>query len=154
MIEIKKSPTADTRTCDYKNVTKAQLFESSMQHIDDVVEGMNFFQRVLIDATMRHDTDKLTDIDGFHRDFVHGFDNDHQEWWTKHRQLNRHHLNMADGVRDDVNLIDVLDYITDCVMAGMARSGSVYEIKIDPDVLMRAYKNTIELLKKEVVVVE
>jgi hypothetical protein len=96
----------------------------------------------------------LTDIDGFHDDFVHGFSEGHETWWTAHRQLNRHHLNMPDGVRDDVNLIDVLDYITDCVMAGMARSGSVYEIKIDPDVLMRAYVNTIELLKQNVVVVE
>jgi len=154
MIEIRKSPTADTRTCDFKNVTKAQLFDSSTQHIDDVVQGMNFFQRVLIDATMRHDTDKLTDIDGFHDDFVHGFSEGHETWWTKHRQINRHHLNMPDGVRDDVNLIDVLDYITDCVMAGMARSGEVYEIKIDPNVLMRAYVNTIELLKREVEVVE
>ena len=61
---------------------------------------------------------------------------------------------MSDGVPENVTLIDVLDYIADCVMAGMARSGSVYEIKIDPSVLMRAYKNTIELLKNEVQVVD
>ena len=152
MIEIRKSPTADTRTCDFKSVTKAQLFESSMQHIDDVVEGLNFFQRCIVQAAMKHDPDKLTDIDGFHRDFVTGFKQ--TEWWDRHRQLNRHHLNMADGIPDDVNLIDVLDYITDCVMAGMARSGSVYEIKIDPDVLMRAFHNTIKLLMNEVQVVE
>ena len=38
-------------------------------------------------------------------------------------------------------------------MAGMARSGSVYALNIDPEVLMRAFQNTVELLKKNVEVV-
>ncbi len=37
--------------------------------------------------------------------------------------------------------------VADCVMAGMARSGSVYELKLDPEVLWRAFGNTVELLK-------
>ena len=152
MIEIKKSPTADTRTCDFTKVTEEELYKSSVQHIQDVVDGLYFFRGLLADAATNHDHDKLTDIKGFHRDFVTGFKQ--TEWWDRHRQLNRHHLNMPDGVRDDVNLIDVLDYITDCVMAGMARSGEVYEIKISNELLMRAYWNTIELLKKEVKVTE
>lgn len=155
MIEIKPSPTADTRTCDFANTTQETLLNSSRQHIEDVQTGLAFFVMKILEASRAHDRDKITDIAGFHRDFVKGFAKpDYVEWWTAHRQLNRHHLTYPDGVRDDVNLIDVLDYIVDCVMAGMARSGSVYEIKIDPDVLMRAYVNTIELLKKEVVVKE
>lgn len=66
--------------------------------------------------------------------------------------VGRHHLNMEDGVRADVNLIDVLDFIADCVMAGMARSGSVYPLKLSPEVLERAFQNTVELLKGQVVV--
>jgi hypothetical protein len=54
----------------------------------------------------------------------------------------------------DVNLIDVLDMIADCVMAGMARSGSVYPLNIDTAVLMRAFQNTVELLKSHVTVQE
>ena len=42
--------------------------------------------------------------------------------------------------------------IVDCVMAGMGRSGSVYPLAIPPDVLMAAFQNTVELLKREVVV--
>jgi hypothetical protein len=53
-------------------------------------------------------------------------------------------------VPSDVNLIDVLDMIADCVMAGMARSGSVYPLKINPEVLARAFENTVELLKSEI----
>lgn len=49
--------------------------------------------------------------------------------------------------------VDVLDMIADCVMAGMARSGSVYELKLEPEVLWRAFENTVDLLKSQVEVV-
>jgi hypothetical protein len=149
-IRIRRSPTADTRTCDYANVTKATLYASSEQHINDVQRGLAFFAERLAHISSVHDFDKLTDIDGFHADFVTGFAQ--TGWWDRHRQLNRHHLNMADGVRDDVNLVDVLDFIADCVMAGMARSGSVYPLELPPALLERAFQNTVTLLKSQVVV--
>ena len=154
MIQIRKSPTADTRTCDFANVTKATLYASSVQHISDVRAALDFFQRLLEGAGEYHDYDKLKDIDGFHRDFVTGFDAGYQGWWTAHKQLNRHHLNQEDGIPADVNLIDVLDFIADCVMAGMARSGSVYPLLLPTALLERAFQNTVELLKREVVVEE
>lgn len=40
----------------------------------------------------------------------------------------------------------MLEYISDCVMAGMARSGTVYEVEIDQDVLRVAFTNTVTLL--------
>lgn len=150
MIKISTSATADTRTCDLASVTKEALLASSHQHIDDVRKALAFFSGLIGAVASRHDFDKISDIDGFHADFVTGFKQD--AWWTRHRQLNRHHLLQPDGVRDDVNLIDVLDLIADCVMAGMARSGSVYPLNIDPDVLRRAFDNTVELLKRQIVV--
>jgi hypothetical protein len=152
MIEITKSATADTRTCDFTKVTKETLLESSRQHIADIGKALSFFRDQIYKADVNHDTDKITDIDGFHRDFVAGFDADHQTWWTAHRALNRHHLTMADGIPADVNLIDVLDFIADCVMAGMGRSGSVYPLKLSPELLELAFQNTVELLKAQVVV--
>ena len=150
MIEIGKSETADTRTCDYANVTKETLLASSQQHIFDVRRALDFFMAKVCEAGQNHDPDKLTDIDGFHADFVTGFKQ--TGWWDRHRKLNRHHLTQADGVPDDVNLIDVLDFIADCVMAGMARSGSVYPLKLSPELLERAFQNTVELLTRQVVV--
>jgi hypothetical protein len=150
MITIRPSATADTRTCDFANVSKETLLASSHQHIHDVHEGLQFFSRKIAEALLAHDTDKISDIDGFHADFITGFKV--TEWWDRHRKINRHHLTMEDGIPDDVNLIDVLDFITDCVMAGMARSGSVYELKLPPELLERAFQNTVELLKSEVVV--
>jgi hypothetical protein len=152
MIPIQKSKTADTRTCDFANVSQKQLLESSMQHISDVRRGLNFFVSEIKLAAAKHDRDKITDIEGFHRDFVTGFAS--TEWWDKHRKINRHHLLSEDGIPPDVNLIDVLDMITDCVMAGMGRSGDVYPLNISPDLLQRAFENTVQLLKAQVVVEE
>ena len=140
MIEIGKSSTADTRTCDFANTTKATLLESSRQHIGDVGKALAFFAARLVEAAAVHDYDKLTEIEWFHRDFVTGFKE--TGWWDNHRKIHRHHLAQADGVPDDVNLIDVIEFVADCVMAGMARSGSVYELKLQDELLRKALANT------------
>jgi len=150
-IEIRSSKTADTRTCDVSTVSKAQLYESSVQHIDDVRRALRFFIDRIEEAAERHDYDKLTDIAGFHADFLTKFEQ--TGWWDRHRKLNRHHLFQEDGVPADVNLIDVLDLIADCVMAGMGRAGSVYALNIKPDVLMAAFQNTVALLQSRVAVI-
>ena len=150
MIQIRKSETADMRTCDFAHVSRESLLKSSEQHIEDVCEGLNFVAQKIYEAARAHDKDKVSNIDGFHRDFVTGFKQ--TEWWDAHRRLNRHHLMNEDGIPADVNLIDVLEFITDCVMAGLARSGSVYELNLSPELLERAFQNTVEMLKKEVVI--
>lgn len=152
MIEIEQNKTADTRSCDYANVSRETLLASSRQHIGDVAKGLGFFSGLLLEAAARHDYDKLSDIDGFHADFVTGFAQ--TGWWDRHRKLNRHHLLMADGVPEDVNLIDVLDMVADCVMAGMARTGEVYPLNIPQELLLRAFQNTVTLLKEQVAVRE
>jgi hypothetical protein len=151
-IKVRRNPTADSRTCDFANVSKQTLLVSSIRHIDDVRAGLEFLREKLYHASVWHDWDKIEDIDSFHADFVTGFAQ--TGWWDRHRQKNRHHLMAADGVRDDVNLIDVLDMISDIVMAGMARQGSVYPAELPPGLLEKAFHNTVELLKNQVVVVE
>jgi hypothetical protein len=148
MITIKKSQTADTRTCDFANTSKGTLLEASRQHIGDVVKALAFFSTKLMEAAGKHDDDKLMAIDWFHEDFVTGFKQ--TGWWDNHRKLHRHHLDKADGVPADVNLVDVLEYIADCVMAGMARSGRVYELKLSDELLQTALRNIVDLLKSQV----
>lgn len=149
-LKIKKSKTADSRTCDFTKVDEETLLASSFQHIEDVRKGITFFQNMLDDSASFHDHDKISDIKGFHRDFITGFEN--HTWWDNHRKVNRHHLLEPDGVPETVNLIDVLDMIVDCVMAGMGRTGSVYPLNISPDVLMKAFENTVKILKENVVI--
>jgi len=148
VITIQKSQTADTRTCDFENTTKETLLASSRQHIGDVVKALAFFQSLLMEAAGGHDYDKLLAIDWFHADFVTGFKE--TGWWDNHRKIHRHHIDKPDGVPPDVNLVDVLEHIADCVMAGMARSGSVYELKLPNELLQLAFANTVELLKAQV----
>jgi len=150
MIEINKSKTADTRTCDFANVSKETLRQSSLTHIKDVGKAMRVFGDMLHYAAHTHDVDKLSDLDHFHDDFITGFKQ--TGWWDSHRRINRHHLQQSDGVPENVNLIDVIEMIADCVMAGMARSGSVYPVTIPDEVLKAAFKNTVQLLKDQVVV--
>lgn len=150
MIEISKSQTADTRTCDFANTSKETLLKSSLQHIGDVVQAMTFFMSKLSEASGRHDYDKLTAIDWFHADFITGFKQ--TGWWDNHRKIHRHHLSQEDGIPEDVNLVDVLEWISDCVMAGMARSGQVYPLEMNSAVLQRALANTVELLRSQVAV--
>ncbi len=152
MIEIKKSPTADTRTCDFANTSKETLLASSRQHIADVVKALAFFSGRIIEAAGEHDYDKLTAIDWFHADFVTGFKK--TGWWDNHRKIHRHHLDKPDGVPDNVNLLDVIEHVCDCVMAGMARSGSVFELKLSDELLQQAFRNTAKLLEAQVKVSE
>lgn len=152
MITIKPSPTADSRTCDRSKVTPEQLRASSYQHIGEVGDGLLFFSYLLTKAACEHDADKLLDIDGFYANFKEGFREGHDDWFERHKRLNRHHLDYPEGVPEDVNLIDVLEHIADCVMAGMGRTGSVYPLVLSDSLLQRAFQNTVTLLKKEVVV--
>lgn len=62
-----------------------------------------------------------------------------------HIKNERHHL--LSRCPEDVNLIDVMEMITDCVCAGMSRSGEVRPIEIDNVILEKALENTVDLIK-------
>ena len=110
--------------------------------------ALGFFAAKLAEAASVHDYDKLSLIDWFFEDFKTKF---HQDGWLKnHRKIHRHHLNYLDGVPDDVNLIDIIEHVADCVMSGMARAGDVYPVELNSDLLQQALLNTVELLKSQV----
>lgn len=153
MIKVKKTINADTRTAE-ADVTKEMLLKDTKSHIEDVYNGCNFLADMLINAGKNHDYTKIDYIDEFYDNFKTRQQGDNFKklsWWQKHMK-ERHHLN--DSVPDDVNLIDILEMITDCVMAGKARSGEVYEIIINPDVVVRAINNTQKLLEENIELVE
>ena len=151
-IQIKQSKTADSRTCDWSKVTKEQLLESSIQHIGDIGKGFDFFLQLMERQKHIHDLTKINDIDGFFEDFKTGFKR--QVWWEDHQRKERHHFNNPDFIQDDINLIDVIDQIVDGVMAGMARSGEYRQEKVGPELLAKAYNNTVKLLLDRVEVVK
>ena len=156
MIEIQKSETADSRTA-IGNPTKEELLNSSLQHIGDVQKGLDFFRCMLCNAGKRHDFTKVDEagIDAFYEAFAGKMIDDEFKagpWFQRHIKEERHH--MKDYMHPDINLIDVIERVVDIVMAGMGRSGVVYEDMLDAEMLQTAYANTIELLKNNVKVVE
>lgn len=140
MIIIKKSPTADSRSCDAKNVSKETLIESTQLHRRDVFRSMDFLSKLVENAGFEHDNHKLESIDAFHKAFTGGFVD--ETWWNEHRK-ERHHL--PENL-EDVNLIDILEHICDCVTAGMARTGKVRPLTINNEMLQKAFQNTVNLL--------
>lgn len=144
MLTIKKSPTADTRSCDYKNVTQEQLLSSTYQHISDVQKGMEYLGKKLMENAAIHDRDKIEGIHQFHSDFISGFEQ--HLWWDNHKLLQKHHLNEVCIHLGEVNMFDIIEHIVDCVMAGKARTGTVFPIVIDPKILVQAVENTVNHL--------
>lgn len=148
-ISISKSQNCDTRSAD-KKVSKEELYQQSKQHIADVNKAIDWMIENLDNIGKEHDWSKLKYINEFHKDFALIQSGDvgdfKQKHWFKDLHLReRHHL--TDRCPDDVNLFDVLERIADITMAGLARTGKIYDDTLSPEILTRAYKNTIELLK-------
>ena len=148
-IKIKRNTLGDTRTAE-KVPTFTEFLNSNKSHVDDVSHMMNSIAEKIIVAGAYHDYTKINDperslfyrelcatIEGKTNSFVDG------KWYPMHCKTERHHLN--EYCPNDVNLIDVLEMICDCVCAGMARSGSVYPIEIPSEILQRAVSNTVEM---------
>ena len=153
-IEIKKSPNADSRTAK-EGFTLEDLEQSTLNHISDVERALLRFELMLSAAGQNHDWTKRAYLEEFYSDMTKlkpGDDFKNGKWYQFHILNERHHL--LSKAPDDVNLIDVLEYIADCVMAGLARSGEVSELVIPDELLQSAFKNTVELLKSQVKVVE
>ena len=150
MIIINKSETANSRTCDYKSVSKETLRNSTLSHIKDVEKTMQFFTNLMSTQASVHDSHKLYTIDWFYETFKSGFEN--KDWYNDHKKNTRHHLKDNQYLKEDVNLVDVFEYICDCVCAGLARSGTVYDLNIDEKILIKAFNNTVEILKKNITI--
>jgi len=159
LVKIKKNTNGDSRVADHiPSIT--EFNNANIMHIDDVHNVINEFIKILKEKTFNHDWTKIDDpyrsmfyrdlcatLEGRLPDFMNG------EWARQHYYENeRHHL--IQYAPDDVDMFDVIEMICDCVAAGMARSGEVFDVDIPGDVLVRAVKNTVEILKNDIEVVE
>jgi hypothetical protein len=157
-IKIKRNNLGDTRTAT-RVPTFYEFSDSNLGHVEDVSNMMSTLAQKLQEAGRNHDFTKRYEperslfyrelcakIEGKIDSFVDG------EWYPMHCRTERHHLN--EYCPEDVNLIDVLEMISDCVCAGMARSGNVYPIEIPSDILQKAVKNTVQMCIDAVEVTE
>ena len=155
---IKRNTNGDTRVADHVP-TIQEFSESNEQHVKDVNAVGSLFCTELRNRLKRHDWTKLEEPykSMFYQamiDTINGKIEFMDSTWANahYTELERHHL--MKHVPDDVNLFDIVEMVCDCVAAGIARSGSVYPIELDKDILNDAIKNTVELLVDKIVVEE
>lgn len=165
-IYIKKTDHCDTRALKPgQKVTRENVLADTLAHQQAVALAMDYFARMAQDQAKKHDWSKTGSAEHHDKDFIgwftealndrafyHDEGKDPTTWWGYHVANERHHLNNA--VPKDVNLIDVMEMLCDCVCAGMARTGNVYPIEIKPEVLSAAVANTVAILKNRLVVYE
>lgn len=110
--------------------------------------------KIIEERGENHDYTKKSQEKMFYDNFLstinNGTDFVNDEWYQLHIKAERHHL--LSNCPGDVNLIDVLEMISDCVCAGMARSGEVRDLEIDDNILKKAVNNTVQMIKDMIIV--
>lgn len=146
-IVIHKNPNGDTRTAP-KDVTFEQFQEANNSHIVDVTNVLIGLSEKLKENGNRHDWTKKKYEKLFYNDFLatmnRGADFVSGEWYQLHVSTERHHL--LSRCPQDVNLLDVIEMVADCVCAGKTRSGEIRGLEISTDILEKALKNTVKLV--------
>lgn len=148
-IIIKSNPNGDSRTAP-KDVSYENFQEANCMHKHDVEKVMNWVAAQVEVRGKMHDYTKKTHERLFYDNFIstmnEGTDFVNDEWYQLHINRERHHL--LSRCPEDVDLIDVIEMLVDCVCAGKARSGEVRDIEINDEILRKALNNTIVKLDK------
>lgn len=116
-----------------------ELAAGLVRHQSDVQRLSDAFVSLLSEQIAHHDADKWDYL-------AHHV----PDWRERHIRASRHHLCDRDGVPDDVNLVDVIEFVLDIVAAGMANRGKVYPPRLPNGVLEQALHNTVALLTTHV----
>ena len=137
----------DTRTAP-RYVTFRKVLQASVSHREEVREVMYLISGELKQQGKDHDWTKITDSKQFFKDFKatikYGDDFTKGKWYQKHVHEERHHP--FSYCHEDINLLDIIETIVDCVCAGKSRSGEVRPLEFSTDILEKAVKNTVTLI--------
>lgn len=152
-VVIHKNPNGDTRTAP-KGIAFKEFQEANNSHIADVANVMIELSEKIKEKGHRHDWTKKSEEKMFYNDFIEsmagGMDFVSGNWYQLHVNEERHHL--LSKCPEDVNLLDVIEMIADCVCAGKTRSGEVRNLEISTDILEKTLKNTEKLVDDMTVV--
>lgn len=156
-IEVKRNTNGDSRVAT-KKPTFEEFVEANYSHICDVAHLMNNVALAIRNAGLNHDWSKVTKPydEMFYENMIDAMDGkinfEDGEWAKLHYTEERHHLRR--NVPDDINLIDVIEMVADCVCAGMARAGKVdlndEYYQVPTEVLQTALNNTVKLFAESV----
>lgn len=152
-LKIRKNTNGDSRVAT-KVPTFSEFNDSNFEHCANVKDMMLNFAKDIKQQGENHDWTKVIEPyrSIFYRDMCNAIEGrtkfEDGEWNKLHYATERHHL--LRNVPGDINLIDVIEMIADCVCAGMARSGEVGPLEIDESILMKAIDNTVKLMAESV----
>jgi len=132
-----------------KNATKEQLAQNTNQHIMDVNRGLAYITKLIRKAGNLHDNTKFVKMNEFYDSLILRKDNG---WFEQHIKTERHHLEQH--TPDDVNLVDILEYLVDGIMAGLSRSGTYNKRELPEGLLKKAFDNTVDLMMENIDVEE
>ena len=149
-IKLIHDPHGDSRHAP-KDTTFNEFHLANTRHIRDVYNVLHFFIDKLETQADRHDYTKLTHERDFWEDFWSS-DFVNAGWYQMHVHAERHHP--TSYCHDDINLLDILEMIADCVVAGKARAGQVRPLEINDEILKKAFENTVKLVDENTEVVE
>lgn len=134
--------------------TIEQFSRANQDHIHDVKRTMSELAKLLNSAGKNHDWTKIKEPykSQFYQDLCNTISGTMKfndgEWSKNHYNLERHHL--LRNCPDDVDLLDVIEMIVDCTVAGLARSGEIRKLEISDDILRSAVSNTVKLIENNV----
>lgn len=142
-----------TKNPEYGYKNKEELYIETEKHREDVFRLMSFIAIELIETGHKHDWTKVKYFDQFAKDTLERQDEPDfksRDWYKLHTKEERHHLN--NKIPEDIDLIDIMEFLCDCICAGIARSGRVEKkfLELPADVLKKAYWNTIDKMKGEI----
>ena len=148
---IYKNSNGDTRTAP-KNVTFKEFQKANDMHREDVKNTMNEIALLLMEKGKKHDWTKKDYEEMFYNNFLSTLNNGtnfiEDEWYQLHIEKEKHHL--TSKCHDDVDLLDVIEMVVDCVCAGKARSGEIRGLEINQEILGKALKNTVKKINEMV----
>lgn len=155
-VKINHNSNGDTRTADHIP-TYEEVCKANEMHIEDVEKVMSEIGWELLNRGHNHDITKSVLSKMFYDNMIKTINGDIKfedgEWANIHYNNERHHLRRV--VPEDVNFIDILEMICDCVCAGKARSGKDFvDVCMDYPTLLTAYENTVKMINEHVVVKE
>lgn len=149
IVEIDKSPNADSRTADKGKVSFEDFSKATDMHREDVKNVIYELARRLREIGDKHDWTKKEQEDEYYDSYVtakkNGTDFHESDWYKNHVKEERHHIKYH--VAADINLLDILEVICDHCCDELVEKGKVGKMDIDEDVLMKAFNNTVELVK-------
>ena len=149
IVEIDKSPNADSRTADKGKVSFEDFSKATDMHREDVKNVIYELARRLREIGDKHDWTKKEQEDEYYDSYVtskkNGTDFHKSGWYKNHVKEERHHIKYH--VAPDINLLDILEVVCDHCCDELVEKGRVGKMYIDEDVLMKAFNNTVELVK-------